>query len=295
MYDLQVNGFSGEDFYCNFWTCPDNESIIKFSRFLHKEGVTKFLATIITDSTENFITNLQRIEEFRSQYYSDQSSANEQGLSYIAGVHIEGGLISKLGVHLEKYSNELNFANAKKIISQFPNLVKLWTLCPRQDTNGNVTRLAQDNNILVSYGHSEADYETAMNCFDKYQVRHVTHWGNAMYIMKSFRQRDCSEEMLLKLESTNIKNSDLGLGYAAYHHPEVSCMAICGSEEDYDLHLDPKLFKKLAEKKKNKLILVSDMVAYKGSLPPPQLVGGLASLRKHHANAMKLTEIKISN
>jgi N-acetylglucosamine-6-phosphate deacetylase len=295
MHDLQVNGFTGKDFSCSFWEYPDDESIIKLSRFLYEEGILSFLATIITDSTDNLMANLKRIEEFRSHHYSDLKSAHEKRLAYISGVHMEGGLISKAGVHPEKFCQELHFNNARTLVSRFSNLIKLWTLCPKEDQNGDVTRLAQDNNILVSYGHSDADYETSMNCFDKYQVRHVTHWGNAMYVMKSFSQRNCSEQMLDRLDESKLQNSELGLGYAAYHHPDVSCMAICGSEEDFDLHLDPKVFAKLANKKKDKLILVSDMVAYNGPLPPEKLVGGLASLKKHYSNAMKLTEIKISN
>lgn len=284
MHDLQVNGFATDEFYCNFWQCPDDESIIKLSEFLYKEGVTSFLATLITDSFEGFSKNLKRIQEFSSKHYSSEAEAHAKKLSYISGVHLEGGLISKMGVHPEKYSSEINFQNAGELIKTFPNLIKLWTLCPMKDHKGEVTRLAQDSGIDVSYGHTEADYETAMAAFEKYNVRLVTHWGNAMNVMKGFRQRDCSTKNLINLDRTDLKPGDLGLGYAAYHHPEVSCMAICGSEEDYDLHLDPKLFKQLAKKKKEKLILVSDMVAYTGELPPPHLVGGLASLKKHYEN-----------
>lgn len=282
--DLQVNGFANEKFYCNFWQCPDDESIIQLSEFLYKEGVTSYLATLITDSYDGFNKNLKRIQEFRSRHYSSKEEAHAKKLSYISGVHMEGGLISRVGVHPEKYSSEINFKNASELIKNFPDLIKLWTLCPMKDLQGEVTRATQDSGIEVSYGHSEADYETSINAFEKYNVRLVTHWGNAMKVMKGFKQRDCSTKNLSNLERTDLKTEDLGLGYAAYHHPEVSCMAICGSEEDHDLHLDPRLFKQLAEKKKEKLIFVSDMVAYTGKLPPAHLVGGLASLKKHYEN-----------
>lgn len=288
MHDLQVNGFATDKFYCNFWQSPDDESIIQLSEFLYKEGVTSFLATLITDSYDGFNQNLKRIQEFCSKHYSSKEEAHSKKLSFISGVHMEGGLISRVGVHPEKYSTEINFKNASELIKNFPGLIKLWTLCPKMDKAGDVTRLAQDSEIEVSYGHSEADYETAMSAFENYNVRLVTHWGNAMNIMKGFKQRNCSKKSLEKLEQTDLKTEELGLGYAAYHHPEVSCMAICGSEEDYDLHLDPELFKQLAAKKQDKLILVSDMVAYRGELPPPHLVGGLASLKKHYQNAKAL-------
>lgn len=284
MFDLQVNGFATKDFYCNFWRCPNDESIYKLSEFLYKEGISSFLATLITNSVEGFEKNLRRIKEFRSKNYFSLEDAHAKNLAYIEGVHIEGGLISKLGIHPEKYSSEINFKNANHLIKSFPGLIKLWTLCPMKDHNGEITRLAQDSGIKVSYGHTQADFSTAMNAFEKYGVRLVTHWGNAMYIMQDFKQRDCRDKDLINLDNTYIKEEYLGLGYAAYHHPEVYCMAICGSKEDYDLHLDPRLFKQLAEKKKDKLLLVSDMVAYNGQTPPDHLVGGLASLGKHYKN-----------
>lgn len=277
--DLQINGLRTKDFACDFWQSPDDESIIALNNYLYKEGVQEYLATLITSSLDDFRTNLKRIKEF----------CGKHGCENLIGVHMEGGLISRLGVHPKEHAEAMNYKEAKALIQEFPGLIKLWTLCPRLDTHGEITRLAQDNGIVVSYGHSNASYQEASEAFDLYGVRLVTHWGNAMYVMKDFKQRDCSAEDLTRLD----RETEGGLGLAAFQRDDIFCMAIAGSREDGDEHLDPKLLVKLFEKKKDKMILVSDSVV---PGPGEGLQGGLASLAKHAQNALKIgiPEVAIS-
>ncbi len=276
MLDLQINGFATENFSCNFWEAPDDESITALNHYLYKEGVKQYLATLITASYSTIENNLQRIQAY----------TNKHGKSQILGVHMEGGLITRMGVHPAEYASTLQYKQAKELITKFPGLIRLWTLCPQLDSKGEVTRLLQDHNIVVSYGHSNASYQEAYEAFDKYGVCLVTHWANAMYVMEDFRQRDCRDADLSRLDTETSDSA--GIGLAAYRHPEVYCMAIAGSIADGDLHLDPRLLKKLFDKKQGKMLLVSDMVK-KNPAPKPgcALQGGLASLRKHTENAIK--------
>lgn len=271
MFDLQINGFKTKDFECDFWNAANPADISALDKFLISEEVSNYLATIITNSFEQTIKNLEAIEQSQS--------------SLIFGVHLEGGLISKLGVHDARYAQELNLKKFQDLVKKFPKLIKLVTLCPKLDSNGDITKFLQDSAIKVSYGHSDCDFDTAWNAFENYQVDLVTHWGNAMYVCEAFKQRNCSPEDLAKLESNNPQKA--GLGLAAYHHEKVNIMAICGSKKNFDLHLDPLLIKKLFQKKKQKMILVSDMVHTENS-EPKQLLGGLASLRTHYKNAQSL-------
>jgi N-acetylglucosamine-6-phosphate deacetylase len=279
MLDLQINGFTTENFRCNFWEAPDAENITALNGYLHKEGVNQYLATLITASYSSIETNLQCI----------QSYITKHGNSQIIGVHMEGGLISRMGVHPVEHATALQYKEAKELLSKFPKLIRLWTLCPKLDPRGDVTRLLQDHDVIVSYGHSNASYQEAYEAFQNYDVRLVTHWGNAMYVMEDFHQRDCRDSDLSRLDTESPEKA--GIGLAAYHHPEVYCMAIAGSQADEDLHLDPRLLKKLFDKKAGKMILVSDMVCSKlvngqRSTVNGSLIGGLASLRKHAQNAI---------
>ena len=272
MLDLQINGFATKDFSCNFWQAPQDESINSLNSYLIKEEVEQYLATVITSSYSSFANNLKRIQDY----------SNKFGNGNLLGVHIEGGLITSLGVHPPEHATALNYKEAKSLIADFPGLIKLWTICPKLDPQGEVTRLAQDNGIVVSYGHSNASYSEASSAFENYGVNLVTHWGNAMYIMKDFQQRDCSDQDLSKLDT----ETDGGIGLAAYQNPDIYCMAIAGSKKDGDEHIDPRLLKKLFEKKKDKMILVSDAVVLRPEIGALQ--GGLVSLGKHAQNAITI-------
>jgi len=284
MYDLQFNGLSTKNFSCDFWNSPETEQIDLCLKFLFQSGIKKILATIITDNPDKAYANLKRIFEYRKNLVG----AKAQSQTEIAGVHVEGGYISRLGVHPSDYACAFDYKFAKKITQDFPGLIKLWTLCPRIDRDGSLTAFLQDQNILVSYGHSNATYNEAQVAFEKHKVNLVTHWGNAMFVMKNFHQRNTSDEELLALENLDVESclpDEIGIGLAAYRNPDVYCMAIAGSNEDADLHLDPRLLRQLAHKKLDKFILVSDCVAHKGPRPD-NLVGGLTTLAEHKKNAI---------
>ena len=274
MIDLQVNGFKTKDFACNFWQTPKTQDIEALNNFLYKEGVGNYLATLITDSFDSIKDNLEIIAKHKKDN--------------LAGVHIEGGLISRLGVHPEKFSQEFDLKKVQDLVKKFPGLIKLWTFCPSLDKDGSITKFLQDSNIKISYGHSNCDYETAWNAFENYDVDLVTHWGNAMFVFEGFKQRNISDEDLDALDSFDSDSKAAGIGLAAYRHPKVKLMAISGSQKNSDLHLDPKLLKKLFEKKAKQMILVSDMVHYADENPPTSLVGGLTSLKTHKENALAL-------
>jgi len=284
MYDLQFNGLSTKDFSCDFWNSPHTAQIDSCLKYLYQSGINKILATIITDNPEKAYANLKTIFEYRKNLSATQA----QSQTGIAGVHVEGGYISRLGVHPSEFASAFDYKFAKKITDDFPGLIKLWTLCPRIDKDGSLTAFLQDQNILVSYGHSNATYHEAQMAFEKHKVNLVTHWGNAMFVMKNFHQRNTSDEELLALENLDVESclpDEIGIGLAAYRNPNVYCMAIAGSNKDADLHLDPRLLKQLACKKLDKFILVSDCVAYTGPRPV-NLVGGLNTLAEHKKNAI---------
>lgn len=288
MIDLQINGFTRKDFSCDFWASPNDEKIKKLAEFEFSEGVEIFLATLITNSYDSIKNQIQRIADYKKIFDHNLEDSRNKNMAHIFGIHIEGGMISRYGVHPEKYSSAIGLTEARDLIKNFPSLIKLWTLCPQKDPQGDLTKFLQDSGIIVSYGHSNASYEQAMNAFDRYQVNLVTHWGNAMLVSKNFNQRNPSDEDLALLKSNERDSSRDGIGLAALDHPQVFCTMICGSQEDYDLHLSPKIIQSLAEVKAEKLILVSDSVAYEKDQAPEKLVGGLNSLKKHSANAFKI-------
>jgi N-acetylglucosamine-6-phosphate deacetylase len=293
LFDYQLNGLRTSKFSCNFWKAPDDDSINRLCDYLSEDGIEGFYATLISSDPEQLLKNLKRIQDFKEKHLRKD----------LAGVHIEGGMISRLGVHPEKYSKSFDLKLAQKITSQFPGLIKLWTLCPIMDKEDLLTKFLQSQSITVSYGHSNASYEVAKKAFESNKVDMVTHWGNALLVYRGFKQRNTPKEELRKLRSLieldidsfkendflldlNLKKEDLGIGLAALKNPNIKIMIICGSEEDRDLHLDPKLIKILYELKADKLILVSDSV--EANPEDSELKGGRVSLAKHYKNFQKI-------
>jgi N-acetylglucosamine-6-phosphate deacetylase len=187
-------------------------------------------------------------------------------LSYIRGVHIEGGLITKSGVHPKEYLQVFkNLKDVKKLVEKYPGLIKMWTLCPSLDPGGKITKYLQSKGILVSYGHSSATYSQAQKAFKKYGVNTVTHWGNTMFLHKDIKDArsitPAQIDLIMNPESINEGNkNDFGIGYAALHNPNVTLQVICGSEGAKDLHLKPELLRRvIAYKGPERIALVSDV------------------------------------
>ncbi len=254
MFDLQVNGLTVPSLglHCDFWQAPADEDIEKLCLHLGSEGVIGFYATLITAPYEIIDRNLARIAQFLSR-----------GKSILAGVHIEGGYISRPGIHPREHLEEFDLAKVRALIEKYPGLIKLWTLCPKVDADGSLTKYLQSQGVRVAYGHSNASAAEANKAFDAYGVDLVTHWPNAMTVLRDpndaarFDHRKPSQEYLdfLAMPATEAESwatergLELGLGFAAYHRDDVSVTAICGSDEDGDLHMAPEIFKLLCKRK----------------------------------------------
>lgn len=292
LIDLHFNGLkdSASGIDCNFWKSPSDEEILKLRKYLYEHGIKAFLPTLITDSAIAIEKKLELIANHKKNFTgTNEEESLAQSLAYPIGVHIEGGYISRRGTHPEKYCEALGPSVVEDLTKKFPGLIKLWTICPLVDKDGKHVAAQRLHGIIPSYGHSKANYQEAMNGFNNYGVRLVTHWGNGMNIFTTAYDRDePSPEDLASLDSND--NSLGALGKAAYDHPDVYLMAICGSDADKDRHISPKLIKKLAGT--GRLILVTDAVAepagpasQTGAKRGYALSGGQVSLDKHVANA----------
>ncbi len=343
IFDLQVNGLTVPSLglHCDFWQAPADEDIEKLCLHLGSEGVTGFYATLITAPYEEIDRNLVRIAQYvhgsgvvtigldqgtcergtgvdiRVNEDAERASNAEirQLRAHLAGVHIEGGYISRPGIHPREHLREFDLAKVRLLVEKYngllrrsaprndTGLIKLWTLCPKVDADGSLTKYLQSQGVRVAYGHSNASAAEANKAFDAYGVDLVTHWPNAMTVVRDpndaarFDHRKPSQEYLdfmampaAEAESWAAERGlELGLGFAAYHRDDVSVTAICGSEEDGDLHMAPEIFKLLYKRKAASLILVSDDVAYsEDELKAGRILGlrgGRVSLAKHYCNA----------
>ena len=147
-----------------------SEAIAKVAQFLPNTGVTSFLATTMTMSLERIHLVLRRI---RTSIKNRQSLAAK-----LLGAHLEGPYISPKykGAQSESDIRRANF----KEIADYTDIIKIITIAPEElSKNSHFIEQCQKSGIIVSMGHSAADYDNAMKYINRQNVKHITHICNA--------------------------------------------------------------------------------------------------------------------
>ena len=158
--NIHIHGCAGAD------TMDDAPNAISIMReFLPKTGVTSFLPTTMTMPIEKIHRALARI---RSEMSIDNGAK-------ILGAHLEGPFISKKfkGAQAEENILRADF----DLLEPFSDVIKIITVAPEECSDDFIDQCLQKK-IIVSIGHSAANYETAIAAIDR-GARHVTHLFNA--------------------------------------------------------------------------------------------------------------------
>ena len=167
LIDLHIHGYIRKD-VCD----GEEESIRTISKGLLANGVTGYLPTTMT---EDVLVIRKALETCR---YLKEESKTWDG-STILGCHAEGPFISesKKGAQDAKYILKPDAT----FVKDFSDIIKIITLAPEEDTEDfdAIREICNDTDVVVSMGHTSADYETAMKSIDA-GVKHVTHLFNAM-------------------------------------------------------------------------------------------------------------------
>ncbi len=167
LIDLHIHGYLGKD-VCD----GKEESIRTISKGLLANGVTGYLPTTMTEDMSVIRKALEVCLSLKEE------SKNWDG-SAILGCHAEGPFISesKKGAQDAKYILKPDASFVKK----YSDIIKIITLAPETDTEdfSAISEMCRDTDVVVSMGHTSADYETAMASVNA-GVKHVTHLFNAM-------------------------------------------------------------------------------------------------------------------
>ncbi len=166
LIDLHIHGYLGKD-VCD----GEEESIRTIAGGIVQNGVTGFLPTTMTVDGK-VIT--KALEVCRSLQEESKSWMGAQ----ILGVHAEGPFINpkKKGAQDEKYVLKPDAA----LVKEYKDIIKLITLAPEMDEDfAAIREMRKDTDVVISMGHTDADYETAMAA-TTVGVRHATHLFNAM-------------------------------------------------------------------------------------------------------------------
>ena len=233
--DLHIHGYLGKD-VCD----ATAESIRTIAGGIVENGVTGFLPTTMTVDMMVINGALNACREVKNcgEYYGSQ----------ILGVHAEGPFISasKKGAQDERFilKPDADFVKANA------DIIKIITLAPEEDEGfAEIKRMADETDVVVSMGHTSADYKTAMES-SKNGVKHATHLFNAM---------------------TPMTHRAPGVVGAALNS-DVSCELIVDT-----YHVDPALYEMVYKMKGRKICFITDCLPA-GGLPEGEYTLGGAKI-----------------
>lgn len=164
--DLQVNGGGG----VMFNDSPDAATLRRMAKAHRSTGVVALLPTLITDTPDKTDAAIEAV-----------AAAIAEGVPGIIGLHLEGPhlALSRKGAHDGALIRPMEAADLALILRAavlLPNL--MVTVAPENTSAAQIAAMAEAG-VIVSLGHSDADYETSMAAFDA-GARCVTHLFNAM-------------------------------------------------------------------------------------------------------------------
>lgn len=169
LIELHIHGYLGKD-VCD----ASEESIRIISKGLLENGVTGFLPTTMTVDMEVIKGAIESVRSLMAE-----SMTPEFDGTVLLGVHAEGPFISesKKGAQDPRFilKPDADFVKANS------DVIRVITLAPEEDDAdfSAIRRISAETDVVVSMGHTSADYNTAMAGVEA-GVRHATHLFNAM-------------------------------------------------------------------------------------------------------------------
>ena len=154
LVDTHIHGYHGEDIMNS-----KKGALEIISKGLLEMGVTSFLPTTLTDSTDR----LNEACKVIGQEYKDVTGAK------IRGVFLEGPFFTEKykGAQNEKYMSDPDIEKLKKWKELSDGLVNKIAIAPERDGVIDFIHKANAMGIAVALGHSDASYEQAMDAVNE--------------------------------------------------------------------------------------------------------------------------------
>ncbi len=152
------------------------EALPAIRRGQARSGVTAFLPTTMTYDFPRIYRALERVRSAMKVSAPDGAD--------VLGCHMEGPFLNRSfkGAQDPQYMIEAEYSR----LQGYTDVIKLVTVAPELPGSEAFIRACRDDNIVVSLGHSAADYALARQAIEDWGVTHVTHLFNAM---SSFQHR----------------------------------------------------------------------------------------------------------
>jgi N-acetylglucosamine-6-phosphate deacetylase len=171
LIDLQLYGADGK-LLSEF---PEKETIEKIYQYCIESGTSFFQPTIASQSMDIIYASIDAVKAYQAF-----------GGKGCIGLHIEGPWIhiSKKGAHDASVIHVPDIKAVESILAYGKDAISMITLAPEVCSPA-IIKTIQNSGVIVSAGHTNASYETAMHFFDD-GIPVATHLFNAM---SSFQHR----------------------------------------------------------------------------------------------------------
>jgi N-acetylglucosamine-6-phosphate deacetylase len=165
LIDLQLYGADGK-LLSEF---PEKDTIEKIYHYCLESGVGFFQPTIASQSMDVIHASIDAVKAYQSL-----------GGKGCIGLHIEGPWIhtSKKGAHDASVIHVPDIKEVESILAYGKDVIGMITLAPEICTTS-IIKTIQDAGVIISAGHTNATYETAMQFFND-GIPVATHLFNAM-------------------------------------------------------------------------------------------------------------------
>lgn len=216
--DLQIYGSGG----ALFSAYPTVETLRQMDEDLLSKGTTGFLACVATNSPEIVYQCLDAAKAYRKEAKG------------FLGLHLEGPYINekRRGAHVAAYIYKASLEEVKRLLDYADGTVKMMTLAAElQDEE--VIRYLLDQDIVLSLGHSDADFAEATAAYDA-GFKTTTHLFNAM---------------------PSIHHRAPNLPVAVFSHPSAMASIIADGA-----HVNLEMVKMTYRVMKDRLFLITDAV-----------------------------------
>lgn len=221
---------------------------------LPQEGTTAFLATTMSQSIENTEAAITNTHNFMQTDYTGAE---------IIGLHLEGPFLSKqfAGAQPKEFIIDPDIELFEKWIKLSGNSIKQMTIAPERPGAIALIKHIKKHNIIPSLGHSDADYDQAINAIEA-GCNHATHTFNAM---RSIHHRNPNAITAL-LNDERVKTEIIVDG----------------------VHLHPAIVElTLKTKSKDNVILITDAMRAKCCCDGEYTLGGQDIIVKNHEARLK--------
>ena len=240
--DLHTHGCGGHDFMDG-----TAEAIVGAARAHLRHGTTLVAPTTLTCTDEELFRFFEQ--------YADAERETEN-MPRLAGIHLEGPYFSPVQAGAQP-PESLRVPEKKhydEILKKAGDKLLRWSLAPELPGAMALGDELKECGVLVSIGHSNADYETVKESL-KHGFSHVTHF----YSCLSTITRRMGSRMLGVIE-------------CAYLFDELNVELIADGK-----HLPPELLRLILKQKPHKKIsLVTDSMRGAGMPEGPSILGSLA-------------------